>query len=112
MLKRDLQKVLSDSVINPKTDISYRFVLELDDPLYCVTKVAEMLSSKSLDDATLKQAITLLGIARVLNGRDPKKQVRVSRKPKNRVGGNLKSPYENTRGTGDNKSPSNPGSLS
>lgn len=68
MRKSDIQKMLRDCYIDPKNDTTYRFVLDLNNPVYCITKANDLLSSidltKKLSDETLKQAITLLAIAR------------------------------------------------
>ena len=77
MKKSDIQKALRDCFIDPKKDTTYRFVLDLDNPVYCVTKACDLLSeidtSKKIPDGVLKQSITLLAIARVHDSPSPRK---------------------------------------
>jgi len=75
MLKRNIQQTLRESVIDPKKDTAYRFVVDLNSSAYCVTKALDTLNtidiakvSKKAADDSIKQAITLLAMARVING--------------------------------------------
>ena len=107
MLKRNIQKTLSACVINPKTDTSYRFVVDLNNSAYCITKAMDLLNGINLnkiDDSVLKQAITLLAIARVTDGSDSPKQTRVPRKRKNRVSSDVQSLADFKRDSGDSAS--------
>jgi hypothetical protein len=95
MLKSKLAATLRDSVIDPRKDTSYRFVVELDNPAYCITKALDILTGIDLNktntkvnDASLKQAITLLAMARCINGSSNTRQTDLPRQPKNSVDGN------------------------
>lgn len=103
MLKRDIQKILSSCVINPKTDTGFRFVVDLNNPTYCVTKAVDILINIDLNRINfdqVKQAITLLAIA---HGCNTPRQTRVSRKPKNRVNVGVQSSNDPASSSGDNK---------
>jgi hypothetical protein len=58
--------------VNPKTDKAWSFVVELEDSSYCMTKAADLIlearASRVGRDNKLKQAITLLAIARAQEG--------------------------------------------
>ena len=73
MLKKDIQTILRESVIDPRKDTAYRFITDLNDPKYCITKVIDMLMTNP-SNANLKEAITLLAIARIqiYGGADPR----------------------------------------
>lgn len=64
MLKRDIQKTLTQSVVNPRTDLEWKFVVDLNDPNYCITRAQEILIKSPVKDKDLEKAITLLAIAR------------------------------------------------
>lgn len=105
MRKRDIQAVLRDSTVDPKKDTSYLFVAELDNPAYCVTKALDILynvnlsrvTTKASDDA-IKQAITLLAMARVqINGCNCTRKANLPSQPENCVDSNMQSPDETTK---------------
>jgi hypothetical protein len=83
-------------LIDPKKDTAFKFVIELDNPVYCVTKALDILNTLDLDkiskkqsDDAIKQAITLLAMARVINDvSNSTRQVDLPRKSANRVDGN------------------------
>lgn len=94
MRKTEIQATLRDSVIDPRKDTAYKFVAELNNPAYCITKARDILSgvdvSKSgtkANDFALKQAITLLAMARCINGSSSTRQVDLPSQPKNSVNG-------------------------
>lgn len=95
MRKSEIQAILRDSVIDPKKDTAYKFVVDLGNPAYCITKALDVLNGVDLNkintkasDAALKQAITLLAMARCINGSDTTGKASVPRQPKNSVDGN------------------------
>lgn len=63
-----IAKKLTDCKVNPKKDTAWSFVTDLEDPTYCMTKAADLIlearTSRAGRDAKLKQAISLLAIAR------------------------------------------------
>jgi hypothetical protein len=65
-----ITKKLNDAKINPNKDTAWSFVVELDDPGYCMIKAADLIldarTSKTGRDAKLKQAITLLAVTRAM----------------------------------------------
>jgi hypothetical protein len=67
MLKTQIAKVLRDAVIDPKKDTAYKFVVELNSQVYCVTKARDILNtlepSKKISTEAIKQAITLLAMS-------------------------------------------------
>lgn len=67
-----MKQVLRDSAINPKNKSAYNFVIELNNPEYCMQRAAELLqdctSIKAGRDNKLKEIISLLAIARIQNG--------------------------------------------
>lgn len=94
MRKTEIQAVLRDSVIDPRKDTAYKFVADLGNPAYCITKALDILngvdvgkSGSKTSDAALKQAITLLAMARCINGSSNPRQTDLPRQPKNSING-------------------------
>lgn len=59
-----IRKIAQDCVFNPKDDLTMKFVVELNDPEYCITKAQELLSSGQSPIAKINQAIRLLYLAK------------------------------------------------
>jgi hypothetical protein len=96
MLKKNLQQALRESVVDPKHDTAFRFVVELNNSNYCVTRAQELLAnlvsvkmSSKVADTTIKQAITLLAMARVINGSGNTKQTDLPIQPKDGISSSL-----------------------
>ena len=76
MQKSNLAKVLRESVIDPKKDTAYKFVVELNSQMYCITKARDILNTldpcKKISTESIKQSITLLAMALCMLEEAPK----------------------------------------
>lgn len=65
-----IRKILLESAFDPKDDIALRELTSFENPEYCVMKATEYLTQYldgTGDDITLRDAISLLVLARGLN---------------------------------------------
>lgn len=70
MLKTQIAKALRESIIDPKKDTAYKFVIELNSQMYCITKARDILNTldpcKKISVEAIKQAVTLLAMAQCM----------------------------------------------